>query len=163
MSGHRGIRIALLIVQAFVALTAVVGGAALVIGSLDAEFSTIVNPPLEYLAGSPFDSHVIPGLILAVMVGGVHVAAFVLLERSRPSALFAAAAGGYAVLIWIFVQMLFIPFSVLQAVYFAAGLAELGLVLLLLGLFRTARPHTPVRARKAAGSRESLRSGQGQE
>ena len=66
MSGHRGIRIALLIVQAFVAFTAVVGGIALVIGSLDAEFSTIVNPPPEYLAGSPFDSYVIPGLILAV-------------------------------------------------------------------------------------------------
>jgi hypothetical protein len=30
--------------------------------------------------------------------------------------------------------MVFVPFSVLQAVYFAAGLAELGLLLLLLGL-----------------------------
>ena len=159
MSGHRGIRIALLIVQAFVAFTAVVGGIALVIGSLDAEFSTIVNPPPEYLAGSPFDSYVVPGLILAVVVGGVHVAAFVLLERGRPSALFAATAAGYAALIWIFVQMVFIPFSVLQAVYFAAGLAELGLVLLLLGLFRPARPRTPDRARKAGGSRESLHSG----
>jgi hypothetical protein len=37
-------------------------------------------------------------------------------------------------LIWIFIQMVFIPFSVLQAVYFAAGLAELGLLLLLMGL-----------------------------
>jgi hypothetical protein len=41
---------------------------------------------------------------------------------------------GYSILIWIFVQMVFVPFSVLQAVYFAAGLAELGLLLQLLGL-----------------------------
>jgi hypothetical protein len=43
---------------------------------------------------------------------------------------------GVATLIWIFVQTMLIPFSVQQAVYVDAGLAELGLVLLGLGVLR---------------------------
>lgn len=104
--------------------------------------------PQEDPAESPFDSYVIPGLMLDVVLGGVHVVAFVLVVRRRPSALFVAAAAGNATLIWIFVQMVSIPFSILQAVYFAAGLAELELVLVLLGLFRPARPAPPDRATK---------------
>ena len=142
MSEHRGIRIALLIVQAFVALTAFAGGTALVIGSLGAELPVSITMPPADLAGSPFDSYVIPGLMLAVVLGGVHVVAFVLLVRRRPSALFVAAVAGYATLVWIFVQMVYIPFSFLQALYFAAGLAELGLVLVLLGLFRPTQPRS---------------------
>ena len=65
--------------------------------------------------------------------------AFILLRRRRPSALLASAAAGFAALIWIFVQMMLIPFSFLQAVYFIAGAVELGLVMLLLGLL----PITP--------------------
>jgi hypothetical protein len=34
------------------------------------------------------------------------------------------------------VQMVFIPFSFLQAIYFAVGIAETGLVLLALGILR---------------------------
>ena len=37
---------------------------------------------------------------------------------------------GFALLIWVFVQMIFIPFSFLQLVYFAFGIAEVGLVML---------------------------------
>ena len=42
--------------------------------------------------------------------------------------------GGYACLIWIFVQMIYIPFSFLQALYFTIGLFELGLSLVVLGI-----------------------------
>ncbi|KRE31145.1 hypothetical protein [Agromyces sp. Soil535] len=145
MDGHRGIRLTLLIVQAFVALTALAGGAALVIGSLDPGFSTAWNPPAEYLEGGPFPSYLVPGITLAVVLGGVHVLAFVQLERRRPWALFLSAAAGYATLIWIFVQMAFIPFSFLQALYFSIGLVELGLVLMLLDVHhrRTSRRHAP--------------------
>lgn len=154
MREHRGIRLTLLILQAFVALTAFAGGVALVIGSLDASFSTVLNPPPEYLAGSPFDSYVIPGLVLAAVIGGGHAFAFVQLERRMPRALFVAAAAGFATLIWIFVQMVYIPFSVLQAVYFAVGLAEIGLVLLLLDVLgRPAPKHSPARARSRLGVR----------
>lgn len=134
MREHRGIRLTLLILQAFVALTAFAGGVALVIGSLDESFSTVLNPPPEYLAGSPFDSYVVPGLVLAAVLGGGHAFAFVQLERRMPRALVVAAGAGFATLIWIFVQMIYIPFSLLQALYFVVGLAELGLVLLMLDL-----------------------------
>lgn len=52
------------------------------------------------------------------------------------------AVAGFGLLIWIFVQMMFIPFSPLQAIYFAAGLAEVGFVLLGLGLVRRDRVTT---------------------
>ncbi len=84
---------------------------------------------------SPFGSVVLPHVVLALVLGGIHVLAFALLSRRMPRALFWAAAAGFALLIWIFVQMIFVPFSVLQSVYFVLGLAELGLVLPLLGLF----------------------------
>ena len=145
MIEHRGIRLTLLLVQAFVALTALAGGAVLMISALSDGFSSSWTPPSEYLEGSPFSSYLVPGLILAVVIGGGHVFAFAELERHRPWALLAAAAAGLALLIWIFVQMAVIPFSVLQAVYFGAGLLEVGLVLLLLDVHHRLGPrrHAP--------------------
>lgn len=90
--------------------------------------------PPDLLQGSPFSTYLIPGLVLSLIVGGIHLAAFILLIKHHAQAPLAAAAAGFSILIWIFVQMVFIPFSVLQAVYFAVGLAELGLLLLLLRL-----------------------------
>lgn len=46
-----------------------------------------------------------------------------------------ATVAGFGVLVWIFVQMTVIPFSFLQAAYVVAGLAEIGFVLVVLGLF----------------------------
>ncbi|MCD5348257.1 hypothetical protein [Agromyces sp. S2-1-8] len=137
MEDHPRIRLALVWTQVFVAVTAVAGGVALAIGSLSTELMTLLSPPAEYLAGSPFGSYLVPGLILAVVLGGVHVAAFVAVVRLSGSALVLSAAAGYATLIWIFVQMMFIPFSPLQLLYFAVGSFELGLVMLLLGLLPT--------------------------
>jgi len=156
MIEHRGIRLTLLLTQAFVALTALAGGAVLMIGALDAGFSSSWTPPAAYLEGSPFSSYLVPGVILAVVVGGGHVFAFAELERRRPWALLAAAAAGFALLVWIFVQMALIPFSVLQAVYFGAGLLEIGLVLLLLDVHHRLGPrrHAPAaRVEEAAGRR----------
>ncbi|MDR5698952.1 hypothetical protein [Agromyces aerolatus] len=134
MTRPRATRTTLLVVQLFIALTAALGGLALVLGSMSADLATILSPPDDVLEGSPFDSFLVPGVILAVVLGGVHVwAAVAVLRRSR-WALFLSAAAGYAMLTWIFVQMVVVPFSALQAVYFAAGAVELGLVLLLLGV-----------------------------
>jgi hypothetical protein len=133
------VRIPLLVIQLFVALTAFAGGIALVVGSLDPGLGWVIVPPAEYLAGSPFDSYIAPGVILAVVLGGLHLVAFVMVLRRHRWAHLVSAAAGFDALIWIFVQMVFIPFSVLQVVYFAAGMAELGLVLLGLGVMRPLR------------------------
>jgi len=127
----------LLIVLGFVAMTSVAGGVALALGSwlgperlgLPAE----IQLPAEYLEGSPFSTYLVPGILLACVVGGLHTAAFVLLLRRSSLASPATTIAAYSILVWIFVQMSLIPFSALQAVYFGAGLAELGLLLLLLG------------------------------
>lgn len=132
----RIVRVPLMILLGFVAVTAFAGGAALTLGSLVPQEGWVIVPPSEYLAGSPFESYLVPGLLLAVVLGGVHLVAFVMvLRRHRWSHLMSAVAG-FDALIWIFVQMVFIPFSPLQLVYFAVGLAEVGLVLLGLGVLR---------------------------
>jgi hypothetical protein len=148
MNPQQATRITLLAVEAFVAVTAFAGGLALMLGTLIPDLSTVITPPGEYLEGSPFSSYLVPGLLLAVVLGGVNAIAFVLLLRRRPSAWFAAATAGYAGLIWIFVQMMVIPFSFLQAVYFIAGAVELGLVMLHLGLL----PIAPATRRRATFS-----------
>src|SRR5215204_5533786 len=119
-------RIGLLITEAFVALTAIAGGTALIFGALLPQTVTAISPPDEYLVGTPFASYLVPGIMLAAVVGDLHAVAFVLELRWSGWRLLGAATASVALLIWVFVQMIFIPFSFLQAVYFAAGLAEFG-------------------------------------
>ena len=139
----RWTRITLTVLTALTGLTAVAGGAALVVGSVASSALGGIVPDRSFLAGSPFTSYLAPGLLLAVVVGGTQLLAAVLVGRDARSGPIAAAVAGFGMLIWIFVQMMFIPFSLLQAAYFAAGLAELGLVLLGLGLLRRERVVTP--------------------
>lgn len=127
-------RVVLLILQAFVAVTALAGGVVLVLGSVDPDLGSVLVPPGAYLAGSPFASYLVPGVLLIVGVAGVHAAAFLAVLVSSRWAMPLSAAGGFGCLIWIFVQMIYIPFSPLQAVYFALGLAELVLAMVLLGV-----------------------------
>lgn len=130
-------RTILLILTAFVAVTAFLGGLALTLGALVPSMATVLSPPPDYLIGTPFTSYLLPGLALALVVGGSHAVAFMLLLRRHPRADLLTSVAAFGVLIWIFIQMIYIPFSVLQAVYFAAGLAEVGLVMLRLGLLAT--------------------------
>ena len=132
----RWIRITLTVLTGAVGLTAVAGGLALVVAALGSSDGGGAAPDRAYLGGSPFTSYLAPGIVLAVVVGGTQLLASVLTGRAARSGPFAAAVAGFGLLIWIFVQMMFIPFSPLQAIYFVVGLGELGLVLLGLGLFR---------------------------
>lgn len=125
----------LLAVLAVVALTSVLGGAALIIGSIVGENVFMQGLPRSALEGSPFSTYLVPGILLLAVVGGAHLTAYLMLKRRTRLSVFASAAAAFVLLIWIFVQMALIPFNALQAVYFAAGLAEVGLVLLMLGLF----------------------------
>ncbi|MGZ8804462.1 MAG: hypothetical protein ACXWZG_04080 [Microbacterium sp.] len=131
----RAARVTLLVSTAFVAVTAFLGGLALALGALVPSLATALSPPPEYLAGTPFGSYLLPGLVLGIIVGGTHALAFVLVLRRHRWGDFASAVAAFAVLIWIFIQMIYIPFSFLQAVYFVAGAAEAGLVMVRLNLF----------------------------
>lgn len=132
----------LLSAQAFVTVTALAGGLALIVGSVNPAWGSMLMPPREYLEGSPFSSYLVPGMLLILLVGGVHAGAFVTtLSESRWGPPLSATAG-FACLIWIFVQMIYIPFSFLQALYLGLGLVELGLTMVLLGILsRPAQPH----------------------
>jgi hypothetical protein len=141
MTAQRVARLGLLVTTLAVALTAAAGGAALIVGSLDASLATVLSPPVAYLEDSPFDSYLVPGIILAVVLGGVHLATFVLVYRRHDRWTLAGAIAAFDALIWIFVQMVFIPFSFLQAFYFALGLAEVGLVMLALGILIPVKHH----------------------
>lgn len=107
----------LFVIELVVAVNAV-GGA--IWGLAGAE-----DVPREWLAGTPFDSYVVPSLILLVAIGGgMGAAALALLVDHRRAAELSAAAG--LILIgWITVQVLVIVpnggFSWLQPAMLAAG------------------------------------------
>jgi hypothetical protein len=91
--------------------------------------------PLEYLDHSPFDSFVIPGLVLGGVVGGTQGAAAIAVIARRRIALLLSTVAGFGMLIWIFVELAMLrQYSWLQTVYFVHGCVELLVVLALLGL-----------------------------
>ena len=142
MTNHPVSRLLLAFVQAFVGFTAVAGGVALIMGALDPGLATVLSPPVSSLAGSPFTGYLVPGILLAIGLGGVHLAALWMLVSRHPLAVTAAAVAAFDTTIWIFVELMVMTFSPFQVIYFAGGLTELGLVLLMLGLLgrRTALP-----------------------
>jgi hypothetical protein len=138
----RSIRLSLTLLATAIGLTAMAGGFALVLGTVDTSNAGGIAPDYAFLEGSPFTSYLVPGLLLAIVIGGLHLLAAFMLGRGSRFGPLAAAVAAFGLLIWIFVQMVFIPFSPLQAIYFVAGLGELGFVLLILGLL-----HRPVLSR----------------
>jgi len=104
------------------------------VGAVMAIFFNGAGVPLEVLAGSWFQSFLVLGLILGIILGGTHtVAAFAVLRR-RPWALLASGVAGFAMLIWNFTELAIIGYSWLQSVYFGLGIVELILVFALLGI-----------------------------
>jgi hypothetical protein len=94
---HKGVRLTLAVLEAFVALTAIGCGLGLEVGAI--EF------PLAWLAGTPFSDYALPGLLMAMLVGG--------------SSLLAAATifteGEVGVLVSAFAGLLLIGFEFVEA------------------------------------------------
>jgi hypothetical protein len=112
-------RIALVTLDGFLAVSAVGGGLALLMGS--------IQFPLAWLAGSPFGNYIIPGLALLILVGGgALVATAALLWRPALGVMLSALAG-LVVLVFLVVEVLVVGsepglMRSLQMTYFAIGL-----------------------------------------
>jgi hypothetical protein len=86
---------AVAVLDAFVALTAIGGGIALATGREQKRFST------SMLAGTPFSTYLIPGLLLAGVVGGTSLVATVLSLRSPRAGAAASIVAGVSLMGWI--------------------------------------------------------------
>lgn len=102
-------------ISIFNAVSAIGGGMSLVTGTLPV--------PKDLLRHTPFDTYVIPGLFLGVVIGGSALAgAVALLTHTKGSRLISQAAGVIMVG-WIAVETILIQgFSWLQGLYLMSGL-----------------------------------------
>ncbi len=121
------VRVVLIMLDAVVAVTAVGGGIALAAG-LEGE-----RYPAQWLKGTPFSSYLIPGLILAVVVGGSAAAAAALTFTAPAVGAWVSVLAGAILMGQIAgeIQLLKQPITGLEVAYFAVGLAmaALGLTL----------------------------------
>lgn len=129
----------LIVLAALVGVTAVPGGVALIAG--------VYTPPVAQLHGV-FPGYVVPGLVLCGVVGGMAIAATLMLVRRSPASPFAAALAGIVLMTFEFVETLVIgsppgPARVLQIAYFCAGLALTGVSLAWLAIERMGSAEKP--------------------
>lgn len=103
----------------FVGATAVAGGVSLITGW--------INPPLSSLDGSPFSDYTVPGICLALLVGGSGLLAAWLTHRLPGLGVLASAVAGGAITVFEVVEWLAFGFSGLLAVYLAIGVVMIAL------------------------------------
>ena len=125
--GSRVTRAVLMVLDAFIALSAISGGVALAAGVEGDRF------PRELLRDTPFSSYVLPGLILAACVGGS--AAVAVLAALRTPRFFAHASllAGIVLMGWIIGEVLILPpviRSPVEAAFFVIGLLTSAVALL---------------------------------
>jgi hypothetical protein len=112
--------VTLFVASVFVALTAVFGGITLAMG--------VDKFPAEWLVGTAFSSYLIPGMILAVVVGGSAVTAAIATLRSADIGALTSTLAGAILLGWLVGERLILPraafppqFQWLENIYIAAG------------------------------------------
>lgn len=79
--------------------------------------------PIEWLDPLPFDSWVIPGVLLMVLIGVPSFALLGMYVADNAAADRLTMVFGCGVMAWIIVQLFFIPFIFLQPLVFVLGLA----------------------------------------
>ena len=128
---HEVIRIALLVIAAFIATSAIEGGVA-VMGGVVFGYEL----PLSWLAGTPFGDYTIPGLALAIVVGGGALLAAATIFIHREWAVLVSVVAGLAMVGYLLVEIISIDSKVgndlpvylgLQLFYLVLGVALFGL------------------------------------
>lgn len=145
MAQHRGgsvIRAVLVVLDVSIALSAIAGGVALATGVEGDRF------PLEVLRDTPFGSYVLPGLILAVCVGGSATVAVAAALRKPPFFALTSVFAGIVLMGWITGEVLILPpvmRSSVEAAFFVLGLLITAFALLVWAQeHRQPRPATPL-------------------
>src|SRR5258708_5880407 len=125
---HKGMRITIFALLVFGALTTIAGGIGLMTG--------MIQTPLAWLQGSPFVDYTVPGLALAIIVGGSMLFAAATILSGREIGVLASAFAGLAMVIFEIVEIAIVDriagsqlliAASLQAFYLALGLAVIGL------------------------------------
>jgi hypothetical protein len=117
---HKPLRITIGLLAAFIALTAIGGGIAILTG--------IDQFPPEWLEGTPFPTYTIPALLLSVVVGGSSLLAAVMGFMGRAGDSIAAMAAGLIMAGYIVVEVLILNDGAggptpIEYFYFGLGLA----------------------------------------
>jgi hypothetical protein len=112
---HRATRNALLTLDVFLGITAVLGGLALLVGW--------IAPDLGALHGSPFHDYTVPALLLILVEGVAGLAAAWTVHRRMAVAPPVSAVAGCSIVCFEVVELSIIGFNPLQALYMAVGLA----------------------------------------
>ena len=129
---HKTMRITIFVLVVFGAITTLAGGIGFLTG--------IIAAPLQWLEGSPFGDYTIPGLALAIIVGGSMLMAAATIFTSREIGVLASGFAGLAMMIFEIVEAPVIdPYTgsslsfalSLQVFYFALGLAIFALAAIL--------------------------------
>ena len=112
---------AAIVLEVILAIGAIGGGIALILGPR----GEIIPLPVSALADSPFDTYLVPGVILLTVLGLGPLLAAIAAWRANPVAPLLAVAVGGALLVWLVVQIAIIGFSSnppLQPIYLGFGL-----------------------------------------
>lgn len=128
---ERHVRIALVAVDLFAAVSAIAGAVGLLVGYM--------NIPLSVLLGTAFTDFTVPALLLGIVVGGSALAAAAIALVGPPQfEPLASVVAGCIMVGWITVEVAMIGLgSWLQPAYFAVGLLMIGLA----GLLQRAESH----------------------
>jgi hypothetical protein len=134
---HKFTRITLVVFEAIVALSAIAGGVSLATGT--------ITFPLAWLQGTPFSDYTIPGLVLAIVVGGSALLAAATVFIRREWAVLVSVAAGLLMVGYEVVRVAMIDhLDWFYALYFVLGLSIFGLAAYL-WIAEYRRQHFPTR------------------
>ena len=107
------------LLEVFLGVGALFGGAALIL----APDGHLLGMPTRLLAGSPFSSYLVPGIVLFTCVGVAPLLAAVITIRRQAFAPLAAVAVGVTLIGWVSVEMVVLagPGSLAWALYLVLG------------------------------------------
>lgn len=127
---HKGIRIALAVIEVFIGVGAIYGGTAILTGAFDQWLAG------DWLRGTPFTGYTIPGLTLAMVIGGGMLLSAATIFARREWAVLLSATMGLMMVCFEVVEAVsvdgdlgnFLLFVVgMQLLYFVLGLLIFGL------------------------------------